>query len=83
MKPMQQILLGGMLTGVTLAGVPLTWAQQNTGTPGSPSATTVIDGRVLPPPAPAFGGEINLNASQSKPCWTPRVVPPKARPTYS
>ena len=27
-------------------------------TPGSPSATTTIDGKYLPPPPPAFGGKI-------------------------
>jgi arylsulfatase len=55
-------------------------AQQVTGTPGSPDATTTIDGRYLPPQPPAFGGEINLQASQSKPYWPPQVVPPKGAP---
>ena len=41
--------------------------------PGSPAATTTIDGRYLPPPPSQFGGEINLNASQSKPYWPPRA----------
>ena len=31
-------------------------AQQITGTPGSPSATTTIDGNYIPYPPPAFGG---------------------------
>ena len=56
-------------------------AQQVIGEPGSPSATTTIDGKQLPPPDPAFGGVINRKASDSKPWWPPRVVPPKARPT--
>ena len=55
-------------------------AQQTSGTPGSPSATTTIDGRYLPNPPPQFGGEIKLNAAQSKPWWPPRVVPPKDAP---
>src|ERR1700753_1731194 len=55
-------------------------AQQTTGTPGSPSATTTIDGKYLPPPPPKFGGEINLGASQSKPYWPAQVVPPKGAP---
>ncbi|MGE5201521.1 MAG: arylsulfatase [Acidobacteriota bacterium] len=55
-------------------------AQQTTGTPGSPSATTTIDGRYLPPPPQPFQGEINLNAAQSKPAWPARVVPPKGAP---
>ena len=46
-------------------------------TPGSPSATTSIDGKYLPPPPPKFGGVINLSAEQSKPFWPPTVVPPK------
>jgi arylsulfatase len=50
------------------------------GVPGSPSATTTIDGRYLPNPQPKFGGTINLNAAQSKPWWAPRVVPPKGAP---
>lgn len=40
-------------------------AQQTTGVPGAPDATTTIDGKYLPPPPPKFGGEINLQASQS------------------
>src|SRR6266850_2354621 len=55
-------------------------AQPASGTPGSPSATTTIDGRYLPNPPSKFGGEINLNAYQSKPFWPPRVVPPKGAP---
>ena len=55
-------------------------AQQITGVPGSPSATTTIDGKQLPPPNPAFGGVIKEKASESKPWWPPRVVPPKGAP---
>src|SRR5580704_2236338 len=55
-------------------------AQQTTGTPGSPDATTTIDGRYLPPPPAPFQGQINLNALQSKPAWPARVVPPKGAP---
>src|SRR4029078_11159782 len=64
---------------VFLAGAPA-GAQQITGTPGSPSATTTIDGKYLPPPPPKFGGEINLESSQSKPYWPAQVVPPKGAP---
>src|SRR5215469_18202523 len=52
-------------------------AQQITGTPGSPSATTTINGRQIPNPPAPFGGVINLNALDSKPYWQPQVVPPK------
>ena len=55
-------------------------AQTTTGTPGSPDATTTIDGRYLPPQPPAFGGVINLEASKSTPYWPPQVVPPKGAP---
>src|SRR5215472_12704800 len=56
------------------------FAQQVTGTPGSPSATTTIDGRQLPPPSAPFGGVIKEEAKDSKPWWPPRVVPPKGAP---
>jgi len=55
-------------------------AQQTTGTPGSPGATTTIDGKQLPPLDPKFGGVIEEKASESKPWWAPRVVPPKGAP---
>jgi arylsulfatase len=55
-------------------------AQQVEGVPGSPDATKTIDGRYLPNPPAPFGGEINLNAYQSKPYWPARVVPPKGAP---
>src|SRR5512141_1790537 len=56
------------------------FAQQITGTPGSPSATTSLSGKQLPPPDPKFGGVIKDGALQSKPWWAPRVVPPKGAP---
>ncbi|RVI73885.1 arylsulfatase [Sinorhizobium meliloti] len=55
-------------------------AQSVTGTLGSPSATTTIDGKQLPAPDPAFGGVIKDDALQSKPWWAPRIVPPEAAP---
>src|SRR5271167_2928165 len=54
--------------------------QPETTPPGSPGATTTIDGKYLPPPPPKFGGVINLSADQSKPFWPPTVVPPKGAP---
>src|SRR5437763_8364717 len=53
---------------------------QTTGVPGSPSATTTIVGKYLPPQPPQFGGEINLQASTSTPYWPPQIVPPKGAP---
>ena len=41
----------------------LAMAQQVTGDPGSPGATTTIDGKQLPPPPPQFGGVIKDRAS--------------------
>ena len=57
--------------------VPAAQAQTITGTPGSPSATTTIDGRELPAPPGKFGGTIGETATKSKPNWLPRIVPPK------
>ena len=48
--------------------------------PGSPSATSTIDGQSLPAAPPAFGGTINLDAQDSTPWWPPTVVPPKGAP---
>jgi len=53
---------------------------QTTGEPGSPGATTTIDGRQLPAPQPAFGGDIKNDALKSKAWWAPRIVPPKEAP---
>ena len=55
-------------------------AQQVFGVPGSPGATMSIDGRQLPSPPPAFGGVIKQDATDSKPWWPPRIVPPKGAP---
>ena len=71
-------LLASAIMGLLIAAgltVGPSAAQQ---VPGAPDATTTIDGRYLPPPAPPFGGEINLNAAQSKTWWPPRIVPPRS-----
>jgi len=68
----------GMAAGAATAGSAA--AQQRTGVPGAPDATTTIDGRYVPAPPAKFGGEINPNAAQSKPYWPARVVPPKGAP---
>jgi arylsulfatase len=57
-----------------------TLAQETTGTPGSPDATTTIDGKQLPAPNPEFGGVIKNDALDSKAWWAPRIVPPKEAP---
>ena len=71
-------LLAGLAAAALIAAPA--FAQQVTGTLGSPSATTTIPGKQLPPPQPKFGGVIENNALQSKPWWPPRVVPPKDAP---
>ena len=51
-------------------------AVEVTGEPGSPSATTTIDGKQLPPPPDKhFGGKIERSVLDSTPYWPPRVVP--------
>ena len=56
-------------------------AQQITGVPGSPGATTTIDGKATSAAcSPEFGGVIKEKASESKAWWPPRVVPPKGAP---
>src|SRR5581483_10724946 len=68
------------LLGLACASANPLKAQQIEGRPGSPGATTTIDGKYLPNPPAKFGGEIDLNAAQSKPYWPARVVPPKGAP---
>jgi arylsulfatase len=81
MKTVRQIHVSAMLAISVLAFAASGQAQiQTTGTPGSPDATTTIDGRYLPAPPQPFQGQINLNALQSKPAWPARVVPPKGAP---
>jgi len=51
--------------------------------PGSPAATQSPKSKYLPfPKFPEvkFRGQIGVNADDSKPFWTPRVVPPKGAP---
>src|SRR5271168_1587167 len=54
--------------------------QKITGVLGSPSATTTLDGKQLPPLPPEFGGVIKEAAADSTPWWAPRVVPPQGAP---
>ena len=72
-------LLAFAATAASLAVQPAQ-AQVASGAPGSPSATTTVDGRYLPAPTAPFQGEINLNAEQSKPAWPARIVPPAGAP---
>src|SRR6266705_2715079 len=77
MKITTALSLGFLLGATALPGAK---AQQITGIPGSPSATTTIDGKQLPPVPPKFGGVIKETVQGSKTWWPPRVVPPKGAP---
>jgi arylsulfatase len=76
---MKRKALSGLILAFMLAAMPA-MAQQITGVPGSPGATTTISGEQLPPPDPKFGGVIREKATESKAWWPPRVVPPKGAP---
>lgn len=65
------------LLGATIASAT---GIEVSGMPGSPSATSTINGKQLPAPQPEFGGVINDNAVNSTQWWAPRVVPPKGAP---
>src|SRR5260370_10393395 len=69
-----------MYGGGVVAVEPSAWTKQINGTPGDPSATVTIDGKQIPPPPMPFGGVIKEAATDSKPYWPPRVVPPKGAP---
>jgi arylsulfatase A-like enzyme len=77
---LQRLFLASIQVCVLLVLASSIQAQQVTGTPGTPGATTTIDGKQLPPPDPKFGGVIKEKASESTPWWPPRVVPPKGAP---
>jgi arylsulfatase len=72
---------GGALWAAFALTTASSFAQQTTGTPGSPDATTTISGKQLPPPDPKFGGVIRENLAQSKSWWAPRIAPPRVRQT--
>jgi arylsulfatase A-like enzyme len=71
---------GASTASVPAESVAPARAVQVTGVLGTPSATTTLDGKQLPPPDPKFGGVIKDNALQSKAWWAPRVVPPRQAP---
>src|SRR5213594_1755528 len=80
MQSAKQILLSGVLAAAVMAVAPSAWTQQINGTPGSSDATVTIEGKQIPPPPMPFGGVIKEAATDSKPYWPPRVVPPKGAP---
>ena len=62
MKISRSMLAGAALLALSCVSA---LAQQVTGVPGSPGATTTIDGKQLPPPDPKFGGVIKERATES------------------
>jgi arylsulfatase A-like enzyme len=84
-RPVVTRRVRGALTALALLGcgaISPASAQgiQTTGTPGSPNATTTIDGAQIPAPPQSFGGVIKPLAQDSKPYWPARIVPPKDAP---
>jgi arylsulfatase A-like enzyme len=77
MKILRRMLAAASVLALGCSGAS---AQQITGAPGSPGATTTIDGKQLPPLDPKFGGVVKERASESTPWWAPRIVPPKGAP---
>ncbi|MFC1688595.1 arylsulfatase [Pseudomonadota bacterium] len=69
-----------LVAALCLLASSAVFAQEITGMPGSPGATTTITGKQLPAPEPEFGGEIKDDALNSKIWWPPRIVPPKEAP---
>jgi arylsulfatase A-like enzyme len=70
-----------LLTAAAACAAPgLAQAQQVYGTPGSPSATTTIQGDQIPAPPQTFKGKIERTTKGSKPYWPARIVPPKGAP---
>jgi hypothetical protein len=55
-------------------------AQEITGTPGSPGATTTINGSQIPAPPQPFAGRIEKEATKSTPYWPARITPPRDAP---
>jgi len=69
----------GMLAAAVF-GIGSASAQVVTGKLGSPSATTTVSNKQLPPPDPKFGGTIKRDALSSQAWWAPRVTPPQGAP---
>ena len=80
MNVIRRSIVGSVLVAFAVVGTASAPAQEITGVPGSPSATTTISGKQLPPPDPKFGGVIKEKATESKAWWPPTVVPPKGAP---
>lgn len=79
-RPALAIAILTALCGLAVGASHARGELETRGAPGSPGATTTIDGRQLPASGPAFGGVIRNEALQSQPWWPPRIVPPEQAP---
>ena len=80
---MKSRILPNAFAGILAAavfGIGSASAQVVTGKLGSPSATTTVSNKQLPPPDPKFGGTIKRDALSSQAWWAPRVAPPQGAP---
>jgi hypothetical protein len=75
--------LGAVFPMFLVATLAPAAAQQVTGTPGSASATTTIDGKQIPPPPPKFGGVIKEDAKVQHPGGRLVWCHQRAHPTCS
>lgn len=81
MQPWRTYMIVALFSSaLSLNAVVPVAAQGVTGEPGSPSATTTINGKQLPAPEFPFQGVIKDNAAQSRSWWAPRIVPPAKAP---
>ena len=80
MRSFKHAFCYAFLAAAGLVLTPAAGAEQSTGTPGSPGATTTVSNKQLPAPDPKFGGVIEQDALKSKAWWAPRVVPPEGAP---
>jgi arylsulfatase A-like enzyme len=74
------LLFASFVAALGLMYSPRASAQQTTGQPGAPDATTTVDGHYLPAPPQKFQGDIGLDVAHSKTAWPARIVPPKGAP---
>ncbi len=80
MKAKQPTLVFAALAAAIMTATRPASAQQTTGEPCSANATTTVDPKYVPPPPSNFGGQINMTAKTSTPCWPARHVAPKGAP---
>src|SRR5271154_4765037 len=79
--PAWGLVRGFALTGVLLFAAAGAFAQQPVvADKCSPEATEVLNSKSIPAAPTPFGGVIKKTAPESKPCWDPKIVPPKGAP---